>query len=301
MGDALFSIAFSGAAVENGDIDVRDLAPALLALGDLIQEANKVINGDSSSAVVKVRATDRGSFEISFVLQWAESAHAILDWIVGNKESIAAANQLLDLILKAGGVAAMPCGLLALLKKIGNRKPDKVEERDGNVYIFMGDTHFLTNKKVLGLAEHVAVRRHAQKFISILERNGIDSISSKVHGEDEVTLIKEDVGSFELPDLSEREVLYDGVRTMNLQIISLTFRDEGKWRFTDGLEPFTASIEDEKFLEKIHATEVVFGDGDYLVCQVRERQFRTSKGLKTERTIVEVLEHRPYPRQLKLF
>ena len=33
MSDANFSLVFEGAAVENGEMDVRDLAPSLLALG----------------------------------------------------------------------------------------------------------------------------------------------------------------------------------------------------------------------------------------------------------------------------
>jgi hypothetical protein len=40
MSDANFSLIFEGPAVENGEIDVQDLAPSLMALGEMIQAAN---------------------------------------------------------------------------------------------------------------------------------------------------------------------------------------------------------------------------------------------------------------------
>ena len=89
-------------------------------------------------------------------------------------------------------------------------------------------------------------------------------------------------------------------REMNLQIISLSFKEENKWRFTDGLEPFTASIEHVDFLNKIANNEISFSKNDYLKCMVREKQSQTAKGLKLERTIVEVIKHTPSARQLKL-
>ena len=45
MSTSHFGIAFEGPAFDDGEIDVRDLAPALLALGDVIQAANHALNG----------------------------------------------------------------------------------------------------------------------------------------------------------------------------------------------------------------------------------------------------------------
>ena len=88
---------------------------------------------------------------------------------------------------------------------------------------------------------------------------------------------------------------------MNLQIISLTFKEDNKWKVTDGLEPFNVAIEDEEFLRKINNNEIAFSKNDYLVCEVRERQYQTNKGLRKERSIIKVIEHKPSPQQLKLF
>jgi hypothetical protein len=60
-------IAYDGEALRAGSMDVRELAPALLAIGDLLQQANRVLNDDKASLAVKVRSDfTRGSFELSF-------------------------------------------------------------------------------------------------------------------------------------------------------------------------------------------------------------------------------------------
>jgi hypothetical protein len=67
---ASFTIAYDGPALRDGAMDVRDLAPALLAVGQLFDAANTVLNRDQATVKISVTATGQGSFEISFeVLQ----------------------------------------------------------------------------------------------------------------------------------------------------------------------------------------------------------------------------------------
>jgi hypothetical protein len=68
MSEAHFSLIFRGPAVDNGEIDVQDFAPALLAVGDLLQAANEVINGDQAKVAVKVRSTTTACFEVDLSL-----------------------------------------------------------------------------------------------------------------------------------------------------------------------------------------------------------------------------------------
>lgn len=305
MSEAHFKLKFHGPAIENGEIDVNDLAPALLAVGSLIQAANATINGNKAEASVKVRATAEGSFEVAFSLVQTllESAKTILDFAQTNKDSIAAADGLVDLIFKVGGgIGATGGGLLLLLKWLGGKKPEQLEEKAGDIILHIGDNHFTTNKNTIRLAEDIAVREQAKNLVSVLHREGIESISA-THGENqELRIERSDIRSFEIPETEEEEEeeLLDEERRMNLQIISLTFKEDNKWRFTDGAEPFNASIEDVEFLNKIATNQVSFAKNDYLVCDVREHQVRTSKGLKKERIIIRVVEHKPAPRQLRL-
>ena len=66
MGDATsFQVSYDGPALESGRMDVRDLAPALLAVGELCQTSNHVLNGDRAKVAVNLSAEfQRGSFQV---------------------------------------------------------------------------------------------------------------------------------------------------------------------------------------------------------------------------------------------
>jgi|TARA_R110000744_G_C19371224_1_gene562637 hypothetical protein len=303
MSEANFSLIFRGNAVENGQIDVQDFAPALLAVGELLQSANEVVNGDKAKVAVKVRATAVACFEVDLTL-WQEIIESIFTYAQAHKDEIEAANGLADLVFKiggaaVGGVTVAGGGLFALLKWMKGRKPDRIEEKGGDVIVHIGDTYFITNSQTIKLAESANVRSHARKMVASLEKEGIESISARQPGGEELVLDKSDISSFDVPE-NEEEELEDETRKMTLQIISLSFKEDNKWRLTDGAEPFTADIEDIGFLNKIANDEISFGKNDYLICEVRERQTMTSKGLKKERTVVKVIEHKPAARQLRL-
>lgn len=305
MSETNLTLVFDGTSVNNGEIDVQDLAPALLSMGELIQAANFEINGNKAQITVKVRATAEGSFEVDLALfqSLMESTKALLTFAEDNREKIAAANELVDLLFKivggtVAGTTAIGGGLFALIKFMKGQKPNKIEKSNENVHVHIGDNYFITNPRTIQLAESVTVREHARKAISTLSKNGIDKIKVKRAEHIDLEISKGEIGYFEFEETEEE--LADETRTMTLQIINLSFKEDNKWRVTDGGDPFSATIEDVGFLNKIANDEVSFSKGDYLVCEVRERQFSTSKGLKKERSIIEVKSHKPAAQQLRL-
>ena len=99
-----FGIAFEGEAFADGEIDIRDLAPALLALGDVIQAANRALNGGRAQASLKMRATKHGSFEalLSVDVSLLGAIGDMLDTVSANPDRLVAADQLVDLLIKGG-------------------------------------------------------------------------------------------------------------------------------------------------------------------------------------------------------
>ena len=77
MSRETFAIAYAGAALDGGAMDVRDLAPALLALGQLLDAANLNLNGKTSETKLQVTATSAGSFQIAFELVQSWTAQVL--------------------------------------------------------------------------------------------------------------------------------------------------------------------------------------------------------------------------------
>nr|WP_272214498.1 hypothetical protein [Marinicella sp. W31]MDC2880115.1 hypothetical protein [Marinicella sp. W31] len=100
---------------------------------------------------------------------------SIFTYAQAHKDEIAAANGLADLVFKiggaaVGGVTVAGGGLLALLKWMKGRKPDRIEEKGGDVIVHIGDTYFITNLQTIKLAESANVRSHARKMVASLEK-----------------------------------------------------------------------------------------------------------------------------------
>jgi len=66
MSEATFTIVYDGPALRDHSMDVRDLAPAMLGLGELFDAANSALNGDNARIKVQVKATEPGCFQITF-------------------------------------------------------------------------------------------------------------------------------------------------------------------------------------------------------------------------------------------
>ena len=63
-----FSVTYAGDALDNNLMGVKDLAPALLSLGQAFERANTLLNGDRATVNLNIKALSPGSFGISLVL-----------------------------------------------------------------------------------------------------------------------------------------------------------------------------------------------------------------------------------------
>jgi hypothetical protein len=183
-----------------------------------------------------------------------------------------------------------------------NRRREQFKEMpDGNVSIYIDGDVFVANRHVVKLARSVPVREAMKKSVDVLSRDGIDTFEIGSGIDEPVTLTKEDKDYLNYELLESEEILVDEIRTMGLNIISLSFKDTNKWRVSYGSESFFVTIEDEDFLHKVNNSEVSFSKNDFIICEVRERQMSSVNGLRLDRVIVRVIEHRTALKQAGLF
>lgn len=308
MSSSAFRIAFEGEPFADGEIDVNDLAPALLALGDVVQAANRALNGNRADARLKVRATKEGSFEalLSIDVSMVDAIKDMLDAVVDDPERVVAADQLLNLLIKGGTVVGTTvAGLFAAVKLLRGRRPEKIEDRaDGTTSITVNHTTIIVDKRTVGLLEDLRTREALEDFSNkALSVPGVTSLRIGEKGsKDDVVLNGNDRPAFEVPEPVDEEPRVEVVeREVWLKIITSHFRDGYKWRFTDGGDkPFTADMEDAEFLNQALEGKIALSANDTLRCLMREEQQLTSAGLTKEVKVVKVIEHIPGSKQLRL-
>lgn len=110
------TIKFDGPALDAKAIDVAHLAPALLALSDLVKETNRYANGDRAGVRVLVSADlEQKCFELSVELAltiWEQAKLLIAD------DRVQTAKEIAEWI---GIIGAPTYGLFRFIKEISDR------------------------------------------------------------------------------------------------------------------------------------------------------------------------------------
>ncbi|WP_429349526.1 hypothetical protein [Paraburkholderia sp. Clong3] len=273
-------------------MDVRDLAPALVAFADLFTAVNKEVNGDAADVRVQVNASFKaGSFGIDLIATQHLLSQLKDIFSSTGASAIANAGGILGLI---GMSASSGVGLVQLLRKLKGCKPVRIEQQGEIARVWITQTESVeVERNVIRIYRNSVVRNSLEKVVSPLEREGIDDFGIVMGGEKVLDIHAEEVPSFSAAVTDNgAEIISDTTsEKIMLQIESLTFKDGNKWRVHDGVAAFHASIEDSEFLAKIDAGER-FGKGDVLLVDLRKVQSVDAGKLVTESIIVKVWEHR---------
>ncbi len=100
VAETRFAVLYEGPALENGRMEVRDLAPALLALGDLFREANTVVNPGLPPISLQIRATAEGSFVVELILAQPDLLQQLVDFFTSDQ--VTALINLREMIIGSG-------------------------------------------------------------------------------------------------------------------------------------------------------------------------------------------------------
>lgn len=297
-----FQVTYDGPALAANEMDVRELAPALVAIADMLEEANKVINGDQASVKVNVRGSFKsGSFSIEFAV--------IYDWLKNllsslNSDGVNGAVNLITLLgLGYGGTR----GVLSLIQKLRGRQIKQVSEIDQNrvEFIIEDDTQerIVVEKNVVKLFRNLKIRQSIEQAVyEPLSKDGITAFQAGPSKDNAaISINKIELEYFKSPPAIDQP-LSASVADAHLQIVNIAFREDNKWRFTrgSGEGAFFALIRDDEFLRRVERDEIRFSRSDILKVKLRTIAKQTDEGLKTEYEIVEVLDHITSARQLPL-
>ncbi|AXF22469.1 hypothetical protein CUJ89_18150 [Burkholderia pyrrocinia] len=282
-----FVVIYDGPALAEHRMDVRDLAPALIAIADLFTSTNKELNGENAEVRLEVRGSFKaGSFhsELIFVQSLASQ---IRDLFAGpNAGAFSNAMAILGALGIVGGG-----GLIGLIRTLRGRKPRRIEQEGEQTRVWISEQEsFTVDEVTYRLYLNRTVRVSLQKALSPLERDGIASFGIVRGNTIELTIENDELDVFASSD-DPGEVVTDTIARKVLLLESVVFKDGNKWRVHDGTSAFFAALEDEQFLAKVDAGER-FGKGDVLVVDLRQTQIVTDEGLRNEYRIVKVREHR---------
>ena len=290
-------ITYDGPALSTHEMEVRQLAPALYAIGDLLDNANRVLNGPDSKVSVNVKGSFKtGSFgiDLSLLQGWIKS---VIDMF--NSREVIAIVAILSLLGLTGKDAGR--GLIGVIKWLRGRNITNVVTTDHHATIYIDNESLEIELGVLKLLMDIETRKSLDGVIrEPLSRAGIEVFSSGTDTQINVTVTRIESEWFAAPEATE-QTLSENESEEHLQLVAVVFKNDNKWRFSDGASAFYAAILDNTFLSRVDRDEERFGKNDIFHVLLKRRHYIDATGaLRQEVSIVKVIEHSPAARQIHL-
>lgn len=187
MSKATIRVRYDGPALESHEMDISDLAPALLGLSELCKSANRKFNGDRSTVKVLVRADvpqNCFEFDLSLVQTLVQYAQALIE-----DERAKSAKELLEWLGIGGAAIGAPVGLFKFYAWLNGRSPTdevfSIEEGKDIVQIQVkGDNNHVVvvSQEVYDLAQDPSVARNARRVVEPLTRAGYTDLEFRSDG-----------------------------------------------------------------------------------------------------------------------
>jgi hypothetical protein len=283
-----FTLKYDGSALQSHEMDVKELSPALFALGEAVEETNRILNGTRTKVVLNVKAFKDGSLgvDLNLIQDFATQA---LDLF--NNSGVTGSLNLLQILLYGGaGISS----LVKVIKWIQNRKiKNVVKLTSGNVRIELEDSDQLEiDGKTAKLLPVVKIRKSLEAVIYLpLQKDGVDEVSFISADKSSEVISKDESKYFLSPELQE-EPIDEREYEISLQIINAVFQENNKWRFSDGATCFWAEVQDQDFLKRVQMNSEAFAKDDILRVKILRKQFEVPSGLRTEFFILQVIAHK---------
>ncbi len=301
MSEATVTIRYDGPLLADHQMDIADIAPALLGISELCKIANRKFNGERAAVKVLIGTdAEHQCFQLDLhVVQtlW-EHTRTIL-----SSEDVKTAKEFLEWLGLISGAMGAPVGLFHLLKKLGNRKIDSttIESRDGRDVVQItveGDNNSITvYPQALALLRDEAAIQNAKKIVQPLINEGYTKVEFESNKRVTETIVRDDAISIaailpaqiETPRTDEPQTV-----TVWLTVYAPVYDPHAsKWRFRFGSAHAYMDIRETVLAAMTMKRGAAFVDDAYKVELEIRQEHKPAGGITNHYKIKRVLDFRP--------
>ena len=220
---AQLDLVYHGPDVVSGSMEVRDLAPAMLAMAALFEAAALEANGERAKININLKSTSANSFHLGLDILNTIGSQGVMD-------SVHTASELKEILFGTAGTGvAGGGGVWWLISKLRRRTPKTVERDGDNVHISInGDNNNIENvtisQNVYNLYEQSKVRKATEDIAHIVKSEGIDAVEVQDAKQVIQRIDKSNVDDFDYD--SPTDVLTDNTVRKVFTIVNLVFKEE---------------------------------------------------------------------------
>ena len=298
MAEAKFSAYYDGPALDDGRMPVRELAPALLAIGELFRVAGQEVYPDLPAPTLEIKATERGSFDIHLIINATDAWEQVMNMLTG--EGSTALTNLQALIFGTGTTGVGIYKFVQFLKRRKIKKIEATSKPDLMKVVLDDGTTLEAPAGTVKIYRNPTARKAVRDSVAPAKRKGIERVELRPASPEAEAVVVEtgEIDDFDLPTGMDDEELINDTREIVVSVIKTDFGD-GRWKVSDGTATFGVEMEDQGFREKIDHGEP-FRKGDLLRARIRTVQSTKDGKLQSEHSLVEVIDHIKNGEQLSI-
>lgn len=293
-----------GPAVENG-IDVFQLSPLLLSLGNLIQQSQNAVSPTGKKLGVNIRPFQKGSFIIELSVFAQNNFQQLIDSV--NSNNIQEVKSLLEWL---GIISSSGIGLIQLYGYLKG-KPKSIEEAGPNEVKFTAqdNSSIVVNRTVYNLYKNTQIQQDLNDvYGNFLGQEGIDKVESYISGanEDQKVTVTKDAA----PYFNPANTIPSDENTNEKRNITRTYLkpkrvslegEPNNWSLRKGGDiVLTATVRDTDFLSKVISGEIRLAKEDLLETDLLEIQTLKGTEVETRYEIIRVVKYTKAPVQTDL-
>ena len=306
MSKAKVQIRYDGSALSEHSIDIDDLAPALLAIGELCKLANRKFNGNNVTVKALVNVNlNQNCFE--FGLELVQSLVSQVQSFVGN-EDVATAKEILEWIgIISGGTATVVVGLIKLYKYVKGRKiqSTQIVTKDGKNVVqidFEDDNESIyVDSQTFSLYQDANSLKNVKKLVAPLSKDGYEKIEFESDDGQKEEITRNEADHILSLEFQSQHLEPQCLRTW-LKVHSPVYKSDAQtWKFEFLDKIATVDISETDIAVKAIERGAAFIDDLYEV-KLEITQTLTSDGkIRNHYKIKEGVNFKPSPVQLSLF